>query len=86
MKKEDLMIGDWVIQRGVPEEPNYNMKEAFLKDFADLCKKYSLEKVYWMEDYKAKTSTSAYHICALYLSNGQEINSAELLDVMNIKR
>lgn len=28
MKKEDLMIGDWVIRRGVPEEPMqiYDMK------------------------------------------------------------
>jgi len=62
------------------------MKEAFLKDFADLCKKYSLKKVYWMYNKNAKTSTSAYHICALYLSDGQEINSAELLDAMNIIR
>ena len=59
---------------------------SFLKDFSDLCKKYSLKKVYWIEDHKAKTSTSAYHICALYLSDRQEINAAELLDTINIKR
>ena len=30
MKKEDLMIGDWVIRRGVPEEPMrlYDMKTS----------------------------------------------------------
>ena len=39
MKASELMTCDWVIRRRVFEEPNYNMKESFLKDFADLCKK-----------------------------------------------
>lgn len=58
-------------------------KTDFLKDFSKICEKYGLRKVLWMEDKKAKTSTYAYHICALYLDD-EEINGSELLRAMNV--